>query len=95
MKVEVYNIIYWVLFLMFSCVFGKTETETNRACFESFFMLLKNGNHEYGDDNGFYHFNDHLGPETLDGIVTVFCLPHTPIGFAIYTCHLCTLYMCV
>lgn len=36
-----------------------------------------------------------LGPETLDGIVTVFCLPHTPIGFAILICHLCTVYMCV
>jgi hypothetical protein len=36
-----------------------------------------------------------LGPETLDGIVTVFCLPHTPIRFAILICHLCTVYMCV
>jgi hypothetical protein len=56
----------------------------------------KNGNHKCGDDNYFYHFNDLSScPEILDGIVTDFCIPHTPIVFAILACQLCAVYMCV
>jgi len=50
------------------------RNRNQRGLFSKFYrVLVKNGNHEYGDDNGFYHLMIYrLGPETLHGIVTVF-----------------------